>query len=86
MLILTISYPLKRASRGLLDSLRKLIAQRERWTKKEQTQAEVEVFILDNLSAALPTPPFTPEEKEAAAHRVYQHVWQQCESGIFVKG
>ena len=73
----------KLASRGLLDSLRKLIAQRERWTEKEQTQAEVEVLILDNLLEALPTPPFTAEEKESAARRVYQHVWQQSASGCF---
>jgi len=67
----------KLASQGLLDSLRKLIAQRERWTEKEQTQAEVEVLILDSLVTGLPTPPFTPEEKELAAKRVYRHVWQQ---------
>jgi type I restriction enzyme R subunit len=73
----------KLASRGLLDSLRKLIAQRERWTEKEQTQAEVEVLILDNLLEALPTPPFTEDEKKAMAKRVYQHVWQQSASGCF---
>ncbi|MGD0261655.1 MAG: type I restriction enzyme endonuclease domain-containing protein [Verrucomicrobiota bacterium] len=73
----------KLASRGLLDSLRKLIAQRERWTEKEQTQAEVEVLILDNLLEALPTPPFTEDEKKAMAKRVYQHVWQQSASGFF---
>ncbi len=73
----------KLASRGLLDALRKLIAERERWTEKEQTQAEVEVLILDNLFAALPTPPFSVEEKELAAKKVYQHVWQQSASGYF---
>jgi len=73
----------KLASRGLFDSLRKLISQRERWMEKEQTQAEVEVLILDSLFAALPTPPFTAEEKESAARRVYQHVWQQSASGHF---
>ncbi len=36
----------KRASKSLLDSLRKLIVPLERWTEKEQTQAEVEVSIL----------------------------------------
>jgi type I restriction enzyme R subunit len=73
----------KRASQGLLESLRKLIARRERWTEKQQTQAEVEVFILDNLTTALPTPPFTQAEKESAAKRIYQHVWQQSTSGYF---
>ena len=71
----------KLASRGLLDSLRKLISQRERWTEKEQTQAEVEVLILDSLVTGLPTPPFTPEEKALAAKRIYQHVWQQSTAG-----
>jgi len=72
----------KLASQGLLDSLRKLIAQRERWTEREQTQAEVEVLILDSLYTALPTPPFTEAEKEAAAKRIYQHVWQQSTAGV----
>ena len=73
----------KLASRGLLDSLRKLISQRERWTEKEQTQAEVEVLILDHIFSALPTPPFTEDEKHLVSKRVYQHVWQQCTSGHF---
>jgi type I restriction enzyme R subunit len=67
----------KQASRGLLQSIRQLIAPLERWTEKEQTQAEVEVFILDQLFAALPTPPFTQDDKQAVAMRVYQHIWQQ---------
>ena len=71
----------KLASQGLLDSLRKLIAQRERWTEKEQTQAEVEVLILDSLVTGLPTPPFTQEEKTLAAKRIYRHVWQQSAAG-----
>ena len=28
---------------------------------KEQTKADVKVFILDEVYANLPTPPFTPE-------------------------
>jgi type I restriction enzyme R subunit len=72
----------KLASQGLLDSLRKLIAKRERWQEKQQTQAEVEMFILDSLTTALPTPPFTQEEKESAAKRIYEHVWQQSASGF----
>jgi type I restriction enzyme, R subunit len=67
----------KQASRGLLASIRELIAPLERWTEKEQTQAEVEVFILDQLFGVLPTPPFTPDDKQALAKRVYQHIWQQ---------
>jgi len=61
----------------------KLIAQRERWTEKEQTQADVEVLILDHVFSALPSPPFTEREKQAVAKQVYQHVWQQSASGHF---
>jgi len=67
----------KLASRSLLESVRKLIAPLERWTDKEQTQAEVEVSILDHVFQTLPTPPFTTDEKQIAAKRVYQHLWQQ---------
>jgi type I restriction enzyme R subunit len=42
----------------------------------------VEVLILDSLFAALPTPPFSASEKEAAAKRVYQHIWLQSASGM----
>jgi type I restriction enzyme R subunit len=72
----------KLASKSLLESVRNLIAPLERWTEKEQTQAEVEVFILDHVFQQLPTPPFTPEEKQEVSRRVYQHVWQQSVSGM----
>jgi type I restriction enzyme R subunit len=39
------------------------------------------VFILDSLWRALPRPPFTDDETEAAANRVYDFVWQQSASG-----
>ena len=73
----------KQASRGLLASLREILAPLERWTEKEQTQAEVETFILDNLYIHLPSPPFTEEDKQEAAKMVYQHVWQQSANGYF---
>lgn len=73
----------KQASQSLLNSLRELVEPLERWTKKEQTQAEVETFILDQLFNSLPTPPFTVSEKEAVAEKVYQHIWEQSESGLF---
>jgi len=74
----------KQASQSLLESVRKLIAPLERWTEKEQTQAEVEIFILDHLFQVLPTPPFTTDEKQAVAKRVYEHVWQQSANGSFL--
>jgi type I restriction enzyme R subunit len=74
---------LKLVSRQLYDSLRELIARREQWTKKEETQAEVETLILDHLFHTLPTPPYTAAEKQAAAKQVYQFVWQQSSGGTF---
>ena len=71
------------ASEGLLDSLQTLIGQRERWTEKEETKAEVEVLILNELFTVLPTPPFSEDDKQELAKRVYQHVYQQGASGIF---
>jgi len=73
----------KLASRSLLGAVTKLISQRERWTEKEQTQAEVEVLISDHVFFELPSPPFTDYEKQTVAKQVYQHVWQQSASGHF---
>jgi len=74
---------LKVASKELLAALEELVAALDQWTQKEQTQAEVEVFILDHVSRLLPSPPFSDEEKDAAAQRAYQHVWQRSASGLF---
>jgi type I restriction enzyme R subunit len=73
----------KLTSRELYDALLKLLARRARWTEKEQTQAEVETLILDHVFATLPNPPFSDEDKQAAARKVYQHVWRQSASGNF---
>lgn len=74
---------LKQASQSLLDAIRKLIAPLQGWTGKEQTQAEVEVFILDHLYQCLPMPPFTQEETQELAKSIYHHVFQQSISGVF---
>jgi len=68
---------LKQASKGLLASLKELLKQMEHWTKNPQTQAEVEVFILDELHRSLPTPPFSEEERGQVAKKVYEFVWQR---------
>lgn len=47
----------KQASRSLYTALGDLITQRQNWTKKEETQAEVEVLILDSVFASLPIRP-----------------------------
>ncbi len=74
---------IKQASRELLAELKRLIAPLEQWTEKEQTQAEVEVFILDHVYQALPEPPYTAEDKKEVAMLVYRHIWQQSASGAF---
>ena len=73
----------KQASRNLLASIKARLSELDRFWEKEQTKADVEVFILDKLYASLPTPPFSAEEKKAVAAEVYAHVWQQAVSGGF---
>jgi type I restriction enzyme R subunit len=73
----------KQASRELLASIKARLAELDHFWEKEQTKADVEVFILDEIFAKLPTPPFTAEEKKAVAGSVYAHVWQQAMGGRF---
>ena len=75
----------KQASRNLLASIKARLSELDRFWEKEQTKADVEVFILDEVYASLPTPPFTAEEKKAVATEVYAHVWQQAVSGQFAR-
>jgi type I restriction enzyme R subunit len=74
---------LKQSSRDLLAALQELIASMDQWTQKPQTQAEVEVFILDQLYEKLPSPPFTDDDKTEAAKKVYSFIWQQSASKWF---
>lgn len=76
---------IKQASRELLASLQARIAKLDRFWEKEQTKADVQVFIMDKVFANLPTPPFTAEEKELIASNVYAHVWQQAMNGSFAR-
>ena len=46
----------KQASRNLLASLKARLAELDRFWEKEQTKADVEVFILNEVYASLPTP------------------------------
>jgi type I restriction enzyme R subunit len=75
----------KQASRELLASIKARLAELDRFWEKEQTKADVEVFILDEVYAKLPTPPFTTDEKKLVASNVYAHVWQQAMSGGLAK-
>ncbi len=72
---------LKQASKGVLASLKAHLASMPTWTKNSTTQADVQMFILDNLFAMLPRPPFTDEEAESLAARLYGFVYQKCERG-----
>jgi type I restriction enzyme R subunit len=72
---------LKQASRALLASLENLLCPMPGWTQNTTTQAEVNVFILDSLWRSLPRPPFTDEETELVAGRVYDYVWQRSARG-----
>ncbi len=74
---------IKQASGDLLASIRERLKELDRFWEKEQTKADVKIFILNKIYANLPTPPFTPEENEAVAADVYTHVWQQAVRGEF---
>ena len=76
---------IKQASRDLLASIKERLADLNRFWEKEKTKAEVRIFILNNVYANLPSPPFTDEQKEAVAGEVYAHIWQQAVSGEFAK-
>ena len=72
---------LKQASRDLLAGIQRIIAPLDHWTEKEQTQAEVETFILDRVYQELPDPPYTAADKQQMAAIVYRHIWQQSVNG-----
>ncbi len=76
---------IKQASRELLAGILEVIAPLDRWTEKEQTQAEVETFILDHVYQALPEPPYTPDDKQKMAALVYRHIWQQSVASRMAK-
>lgn len=68
---------IKQASKDLLEGVLAVIAPLDRWTEKEQTQAEVETFVLDQIYQTLPEPPYSPDDKANLAQLVYRHIWQQ---------
>jgi len=73
----------KQASRELLQSIKSQLSELDHFWEKEQTKADVEVFILDKVFSSLPTPLFTAEEKEIVAASVYAYVWQQAVNGSY---
>ena len=75
----------KQASRDLLASIKGRLSDLERFWEKEQTKADLQVFILDEVYGSLPTPPFTAEDKKAAADEVYAYVSQHAINGSFAR-
>jgi type I restriction enzyme R subunit len=72
---------LKQASKGLLAALQELLKPMANWTQNEQTQAEVKVFILDRLFETWPHLPYSADETQAAADRIYAYIWQRSADG-----
>jgi type I restriction enzyme R subunit len=69
----------------VLASIKARLAELDRSWEKKQMEADVEVFILDEVFANLPTLPFTPEEKKLVAANVYARIWQQPVNGEFAR-
>lgn len=59
-----------------------MIAPLDRWTEKEQTQAEVETYILDQFYQSLPRPPYTSDDKAQVAQLVQAHLAAECPGSV----
>ena len=68
----------------MFASLKEHLATMPTWFKNATTQADVQMFILDNLYASLPRPPFTDEEAETLSSKLYGFVFQQSERGQMI--
>ena len=75
----------KQASRELPAAIKERLQTLDRFWEKEQTKADVKALILDEVYIKLPSPPFSNEEKQAMADKVYSHVWQQAVKGEFAE-
>jgi len=73
---------LKQASKNLLATLQEKLRTMPNWFRNTTTQADVQICILDNLYASLPRPPFTEQDAEALASRIYDYVWQRSNAGL----
>ena len=72
---------LKQASQSLLAALKELLQTMPDWTKNTTTQADVKMFILDNLWESLPRPPYSDEDAVSLGERVYAYIWGQSSAG-----
>jgi type I restriction enzyme R subunit len=73
---------LKQASKQLLAVLQGKINSMPNWFRNETTQADVQICILDNLYTTLPRPPFTEQDADALASRIYGYIWQRSNAGM----
>jgi type I restriction enzyme R subunit len=71
----------KQSSRSLLSAIQTHLKNFEDWTAKEQTQADIKIFVLDQVFESIPQPPYTAEEAEAMAERIYEYVFQKTVGG-----
>jgi len=72
---------LTQASQSLLASLKVRLQTMPNWTKNSTTQADVKMFILDNLWEFLPRPPYSDDDAISLAERVYDYIWGQSAAG-----
>ena len=75
----------KQASKSLLVAVQEQLGKLDRFWEKEQTKADVEVLVRDQVFMNLPTPPFTDDEKSAVAANVYSYIWQRAVRGDFAQ-
>ena len=71
----------KRSSQSLLQSIESHLLNFENWTAKEQTRADMEIFVMDHVLLNLPQPPYNEEEAQQMAEKIYNFVLQQALSG-----
>jgi type I restriction enzyme R subunit len=76
----------KCSSQSLLQSILGHLQNFENWTAKEQTRADVETFVIDHVLINLPQPPYTEDEAQEVATKIYDFVLQQALSGINYNG
>lgn len=72
---------MKQSSRSLLSAIQTHLKNFEDWTAKEQTQADIKIFVLDQVFGSIPQPPYTEEEAERMAERVYEYIFQKTVGG-----
>jgi type I restriction enzyme, R subunit len=73
---------IKQVSKSLLAKLQEKIATMPNWTRNTQTQADVKVLILDAIWNSLPRPPYSEDDVEVLAGKIYDHVWGQWSGGV----